>query len=224
MNGLESRLQSIPGVESIELELGEDGLEGITVRLEEGADEMAVLDGVRRLLVAYGTRSPKLQAAGIAAGGGERVRHQVMDVDLTPSEMLTPPPVTVVSSGETDAALLSPHGERIELSVTPAGDRATAQVVYISGARSVRRQVPSSSRAIIQAVIDAACEVAGAEPVSVIGLNLSAIEGMRVLTVIAGNEGTSPKVSTVSVVESNWPAALLEVAAQIVEDGTARPE
>ncbi len=223
MSGLRSRLESLAGVESIELELGTEGLEGITVRLEEGADEMAVLDGVRRLLVAYGTRSPKLQDAAVPVAAGP-VHHRVMDVDMAPSEILTPPPVTVVSSGEREAALLNPDGERIELSITPAGDRSTAQVVYTSGSRSVRRQVPSSSRAIVQAVIDAACEVAGVEPVSVIGLNLSAIEGMRVLTVIAGNEGTSPKVSTVSVVDSNWPAALLEVAAQIVEDRMSRPE
>lgn len=227
MNGLKSRLESLTGVESIELELGSEGLEGITVRLEEGADEMAVLDGVRRLLVAYGTKSPRLLATSVPAGDIGHpgpVEHEVMDVDFEPSEILEPPPVTVVSSGEADAAMLSPAGDRIELSVTPAGDHATTQVVYTRGSRSVRRQVPSSSRAIVQAVIDAACEVASVEPISVIGLNLSAIEGMRVLTVIAGNEGTSPKVSTVSVVESNWPAALLEVAAQIVGDGTPRAD
>lgn len=223
MNGLRSRLESLPGVESIELELGAEELEGITVRLEEGADEVAVLDGVRRLLVAYGTRSSKLQEVRTPVAAGS-VQHQVMDVDMAPSEILMSPPVTVVSSTHNDAALVNPEGQRIELTVTPAGDRSTAQVVYTSGERSVRRQVPSSSRAIVQAVIDAACEVAAVEPVSVIGLNLSAIEGMRVLTVIAGNEGVTPKVSTVSVVESNWPAALLEVAAQIIGDGTVSPD
>ena len=33
MNGFKSRLESVPGVESIELELGDEGLEAITVRL-----------------------------------------------------------------------------------------------------------------------------------------------------------------------------------------------
>ena len=32
----------------------------------------------------------------------------------------------------------------------------------------------------------------------------------------AGNEGDTPRVSTVSVVDSNWPAALLEIASQIL--------
>jgi hypothetical protein len=60
VTGLRSRLEALDGVDSIELELGDDGLEGITVRLAEGADEMSVLDGVRRLLVAYGTRSARI--------------------------------------------------------------------------------------------------------------------------------------------------------------------
>lgn len=219
MTGLRSRLEALDGVDSIELELGDDGLEGITVRLAEGADEMSVLDGVRRLLVAYGTRSARILAASGAevAGSPPPVSHEVIDVDAEPSEMVSEPPVTVVSSGEHEAAMVTPEGERIELSIAPAGDRSTSQVVYSRGERTVRRQVPSSARAIVQAVIDAAAELAGRDPISVIGLNLSAIEGMRVLTVIVGNHATAPKVSTVSVVESNWPAALLEVAAQVLE-------
>lgn len=219
MTGLRSRLEALEGVESIELELGDDGLEGITVRLAEGADEMSVLDGVRRLLVAYGTRSARILAASGAevAGSPPPVSHEVIDVDAEPSEMVGEPPVTVVSSGENEAAMVTPDGQRIELSISPAGDRSTTQVVYSRGERTVRRQVPSSARAIVQAVIDAAAELAGRDPISVIGLNLSAIEGMRVLTVIAGNHAAAPKVSTVSVVESNWPAALLEVAAQVLE-------
>lgn len=218
MTGLRSRLEALDGVESIELELGDDGLEGITVRLAEGADEVSVLDGVRRLLVAYGTRSARILAASGAevAGSPPPVSHEVIDVDAEPSEMVSESPVTVVSSGENEAAMLTPDGERIELSISPAGDRSTTQVVYSRGERTVRRQVPSSARAIVQAVIDGAAELAGRDPISVIGLNLSAIEGMRVLTVIAGDHATAPKVSTVSVVESNWPAALLEVAAQVL--------
>lgn len=224
MNGLRSRLESLQGVHSIELELGDEGLEGITIRLEEDADEMSVLDGVRRLLVAYGTKSPKVLAAASAVPPSPPPAppsHQVLDLDEQPSEIVTGPQVTVVSSGETSAAMVGPDGERIELRVTPAGDRSTAQVVYTMGSRAVRRQVPSSARAIVQAVIDAAAELSGRDPISVIGMNLSAIEGVRVLTVIAGNHGMAPRVSTVSVTESNWPAALLEVVAQIIGDRPA---
>jgi len=230
MNGFKSRLESVPGVESIELELGDEGLEAITVRLADDADELMVLEGVRRLLVAYGTRSPRVlaTAAGVttsssatANGSSARTapRHQVLDVDQSPSEIVSAPaPMRVVSSGATSAALMTAAGERVELSVTPAGDSAVAKVVLTKGARMATRQVPSSARAIVQAVLDMAAETSGREPLSVIGLNLSAIEGVRVLTVIAGNEGTTPRVSTVSVVEKNWPAALLEVASQMLEE------
>ncbi|MFP3913893.1 MAG: hypothetical protein ACLFWM_03390 [Actinomycetota bacterium] len=232
MTGLKSRLESIEGVESIELELGEEGLAGITVRLAEGADEVHVLDDVRRLLVAYGTggvTSSRLGSpAPVGAAVGQRQAesplptHQVIDVDEAPSEMVAPQ-VRVVSSGKAAATMLTPGGERVEISITPAGDRSTTQVVYARGDRTLRRQVPSSARGIVQAVLDMAAEAAGREPISLIGLNLSAIEGMRVLTVIAGNEGETPRVSTVSVIDSNWPAALLEVTTQILEE-RAQPD
>lgn len=220
VTGLKSRLESIEGVDNIELELGDTGLEGITVRLAEGADELRVLEGVRRLLVAYGSASSAtLTSAGATSFGSDPragITHQVLDVDRSPSEIVDPTPVRVVSSGEKEAAMVTPEGERVELSVKPAGDRSTAQVVYTRGERTLRRQVPSSARGIVQAVLDMAAESGGREPIAVIGLNLSAIEGMRVLTVIAGNEGETPRVSTVSVMDSNWPAALLEVTSQIL--------
>lgn len=54
---LVERLQDIPGVASVSLNL-EDVESGIKVRLDEDADEAEVLEKVRALLVAYGVRSP----------------------------------------------------------------------------------------------------------------------------------------------------------------------
>jgi len=54
---LVERLQDIPGVASVSLNL-EDVESGIRVRLDENADEAEVLERVRALLVAYGIRSP----------------------------------------------------------------------------------------------------------------------------------------------------------------------
>ena len=54
---LVERLQDIPGVASVSLNL-EDVESGIRVRLDEDADEAEVLERVRALLVAYGVRSP----------------------------------------------------------------------------------------------------------------------------------------------------------------------
>lgn len=55
--GLATRLQDIPGVASVAVDLTEAG-GGINIRLEPDADEVVVMDQVRTLLVAYGVRSP----------------------------------------------------------------------------------------------------------------------------------------------------------------------
>ena len=60
---LASRLQDIPGVASVAVDLTDSG-GGINVRLEPGADEAVVMEKLHVLLVAYGVRSsspPKLR-------------------------------------------------------------------------------------------------------------------------------------------------------------------
>ncbi len=59
MNGLERRLRGVAGVADLTIELGETGLDGIRVRIDEGCDEAEVLEDIRRILVAYGLRSRK---------------------------------------------------------------------------------------------------------------------------------------------------------------------
>lgn len=59
MMGLEDRLRRVSGVADITVELGEEGLESIRVRIDEGTDEATVLDEIRRILVAYGLKSRK---------------------------------------------------------------------------------------------------------------------------------------------------------------------
>ena len=54
---LANRLQEIPGVAEVAVDLTESG-GGINVRLEPGADEAQVMDRLRSLLVAYGVRTP----------------------------------------------------------------------------------------------------------------------------------------------------------------------
>lgn len=87
MNGLERRLRSVAGVADLTIELGDSGLDGIRVRVEEGSDEAEVLEDIRRILVAYGLRSRRAESAGPVlpslvepenpsseGGGAERVR------------------------------------------------------------------------------------------------------------------------------------------------------
>lgn len=70
MSSLAARLQDIPGVASVAVDLTESG-GGINVRLEPGADEVAVMERVRALLVAYGVRSTKLPELRL----GRQPRH-----------------------------------------------------------------------------------------------------------------------------------------------------
>ncbi|HEY5684516.1 MAG TPA: hypothetical protein VIY70_04005 [Acidimicrobiia bacterium] len=62
MNGLERRLRGVAGVADLTIELGDGGLDGIRVRIDEGSDEAEVLENIRRILVAYGLRSRKHSA------------------------------------------------------------------------------------------------------------------------------------------------------------------
>lgn len=74
VTGLEDRLRKVRGVADITVELGEEGLESIRVRIDEGTDEATVLEEIRRILVAYGLRSrrtdrPLLDASGVRTVG-----------------------------------------------------------------------------------------------------------------------------------------------------------
>ncbi len=70
MTGLEDRLRKVQGVADLTVELGEEGLESIRVRIDEGTDEASVLDQIRRILVAYGLRSRKPERMMEGSAGG----------------------------------------------------------------------------------------------------------------------------------------------------------
>lgn len=80
-SGLVSRLQDIPGVAAVAVDLTETG-GGINMRLESGADEIEVMERVRALLVAYGVRShdsPRLRVGRAA----RRLDDEPLGVDIT---------------------------------------------------------------------------------------------------------------------------------------------
>jgi hypothetical protein len=62
--GLQHRLEHVPGVSEIELELDAGGLSGIRVNLKEGASETEVLERIRSILVTYGVHSQALRTGG----------------------------------------------------------------------------------------------------------------------------------------------------------------
>ena len=81
---LAQRLEQIPGVQSVTIDLTDTG-GGINVRLEPDADEAAVMDGLRKVLVAYGIRSadPRVRL-GRASRTEEPRRRFDVDIAITP--------------------------------------------------------------------------------------------------------------------------------------------
>ncbi len=58
MSRLAHRLEGIPGVAAVEVDLSDDG-GGINIKLDPGADELQVMERLRTVLVAYGVRSER---------------------------------------------------------------------------------------------------------------------------------------------------------------------
>jgi hypothetical protein len=81
---LVERLQDIPGVTSVSLNL-EDFESGIKVKLDEDANEAEVLDAVRALLVAYGVRS--LEDPTLEIGNRLSQARAALGVDVRISEV-----------------------------------------------------------------------------------------------------------------------------------------
>jgi hypothetical protein len=115
---LVDRIQDIPGVAAVSLDLEDPETGGINVRLEPDADEMEVLERVRALLVAYGVRSqsyPILRVGRTRMTGDRRLG---VDIRITPikggarvevvgntvrSFRVVPPEPTVIAQGLADA-------------------------------------------------------------------------------------------------------------------------
>lgn len=81
-SSLASRLSDIPGIASVVIDLDGFG-RGIDVRLEPGADEVAVMERLRAVLAAYGLRSERRPR--IDPGRSSRTMSDLgVDVTITP--------------------------------------------------------------------------------------------------------------------------------------------
>lgn len=113
--GLEDRLRRVQGIADLTVELGEGGLESIRVKIDEGTDEAAVLEEIRRILVAYGLRSRRNDRPLVDATGARTVGE---------AEGPLRPRITVGPRGEGLYVRLT-EGERI---VERTGDRSPVGV------------------------------------------------------------------------------------------------
>lgn len=81
---LSHRLEQIPGIASVTIDLTDTG-GGINVRLDPDADEVAVMEQLRRVLVAYGIRSADPRVSlGRPSRAARPKRHFDVDVVITP--------------------------------------------------------------------------------------------------------------------------------------------
>lgn len=143
---LVNRIQDIPGVAAVSLDLEDPGAGGINVRLEPDADEMEVLERVRGLLVAYGVRSqgyPTLRVGRTRMTGDRRLG---VDVRITPikggarvevvgntvrSFRVVPPEPTVIAQGLADAWCQVLGRVPVEISRVSVTDDKTLEVVAL---------------------------------------------------------------------------------------------
>lgn len=153
MIGLEDRLRSVAGVESITIELGDEGLEAIRVSIAEGADEAEVLEDIRRILIAYGLRSRR---PGLLRGRRE-VPEIVPELKVDPPVAGRPEPEPTaepkpVAEPATEGALaggrpavrVRPGGKGLVVSLTDPGGRvveATADRTPMGAAEAMARAV-----------------------------------------------------------------------------------
>jgi hypothetical protein len=84
VTNLAPRLEDLPGVASVQVDLEDVSTGGITVRLEPGADEADVMERVRALLVAYGVRSTRADLEFRRAGEGSSSSDLGVEVRITP--------------------------------------------------------------------------------------------------------------------------------------------
>lgn len=143
---LVDRIQDIPGVAAVSLDLEDPDAGGINVRLEPDADEMEVLERVRALLVAYGVRSqgyPTLRVGRTRMTGDRRLG---VDVRITPikggarvevvgdtvrSFRVVPPDPTVIAQGLADAWCQVLGRAPVEISRVLVTDDKTLEVVAL---------------------------------------------------------------------------------------------
>ncbi len=149
MTNLALRLEDLPGVASVSVDLDDTVNGGINVRLEPGADEKEVMERVRALLVAYGVRpassarvkvgraamstsegSPGVEVRVTPIKGGARI--EVMGRKVR-SFRIAPPNPSAIVQGVADAWCQVVGKIPVEIVGVSIGDRGELTVVASNG-------------------------------------------------------------------------------------------
>lgn len=176
---LARRIQEIPGVAAVAVDLTEAG-GGINIRLEPLADEANVLERVRELLGAYGTR-PCEEEPRVKVGRANRERAEPERVEET-RLMARVPDVDVV--------------------ITPT--EAGARIEVTTGSVRSYRNVAATPRAIAQGLTDAWCQVVGKVPLEIVAVG----RDRRGWLAVEATDGVTRSSGAASLAEG-WRNALI---------------
>lgn len=203
MTGLEDRLRKVVGVTDIVVELGAEGLEGIRVRLSEGAEESEVLEEIRRILVAYG-----LKATGRRRRGAQAIPPLELGIEMPlPDEEAPGDRIPA----EPDSEDLS--GSQPSASILPVDGRLVARLE--DGTRTVEATAEATPLGATEAMIRATADWRETRIPDRIAVDRMDIDGTDVVVLVARRDDLV--VSASSVVAPDLAAALAEAASSILD-------
>lgn len=163
MTGLEERLRRIAGVADLTLELGDEGLSGITVRMRDGSDESTVLEEIRRILVAYGL-GDRRSAFRPGPVGELRLRAEASAEPADPAVEVRPGPEGLVVILSTPDRRVTARGPASPEGATEAMASAVAEWIGRHPIRdlSVRRLRVDDDRVLVVVLRGGGRSTAGA--------------------------------------------------------------
>lgn len=208
MTGLEQRLRDVEGVSDIVIELGDEGLDGIRVRMNEGTDESAVLEEIRRILVAYGLKGSTRRRASTSAPIPELELEGDADTEIIPG--------IVDLRDQTDVDTADEPTRRPDLpepAIIPAGDQLTVRLS--DGVRVVEAVADATPLGAADAMIRALCEWKGAAFPSRIAIDRLDIDGTDLVIIVARRNSVATVGS--SAIRGSLALALRDACAHIVD-------
>ena len=208
MTGLEQRLRDVEGVSDIVIELGEEGLDGIRVRMQEGTDESAVLEEIRRILVAYGLKGSTRRRTSESPSIPELELEGDTDAPGTPNVVDLREPSAPESADDSQRRPDLP-----DPAIIPGGDQLTVRLS--DGVRVVEAVAEATPLGAADAMIRALCEWKGAAFPSRIAIDRLDIDGTDLVIVVARRNSTASVGS--SAIRGSLAVALRDACGHIVD-------
>ncbi|MDH3250880.1 MAG: hypothetical protein OEQ47_18065, partial [Acidimicrobiia bacterium] len=192
----------------IVIELSEEGLDGIRVRMQEGTDESAVLEEIRRILVAYGLKGSTRRRTAVSPPIPELELEGDSDASDVPDVVDLREPAEVGAATEPRRRPDLPDPV-----IIPAGGQLTVRLS--DGVRVVEAASEATPLGAADAMIRALCEWKGAAFPSRIAIDRLDIDGTDLVIIVARRNSTAAVGS--SAIRGNLAVALRDACGHIVD-------